>query len=90
MDSKKIKAAAISSEPQEQFHSPVMAKEVVEHLDLPEGGIVVDATMGLGGHSECLLNAYPLISKLIGMDVDQAAISLAKGRLSASAEKMEM
>ncbi len=90
MDSKKIKAAAISSEPQEQFHSPVMAKEVVEHLDLPEGAIVVDATVGLGGHSECLLNSYPLISKLIGMDVDQVAISLAKGRLSASAEKVEM
>ena len=63
MDSKKIKAAAISSEPQEQFHSPVMAKEVVEYLNLPDGAIVVDATVGLGGHSECLLNTYPLIIK---------------------------
>ena len=89
MDSEKIKAAAVSSEPQEQFHSPVMAKEVVEYLDLPEGGIVVDATVGLGGHSEQILNKYPSISKLIGMDVDQAAISLAKGRLSSSGEKVE-
>ena len=90
MASKKIKAVALDSEPQEQFHFPVMAKEVVEYLDLPEGAVVVDATVGLGGHSECLLNKYPSISKLIGMDVDQAAISLAKGRLSASEEKVEM
>ncbi len=90
MASKKIKAVALGSEPQEQFHFPVMAKEVVEYLDLPEGAVVVDATVGLGGHSECLLNKHPSISKLIGMDVDQAAISLAKGRLSASEEKVEM
>ncbi len=89
MASEKIKAATASSEPQEQFHSPVMAREVVEYLDLPEGAVVVDATLGLGGHSEQILSEYPLISKLIGMDVDQAAISLAKGRLSASREKVE-
>ncbi len=88
MDSKKIRAADASSEPQEQFHSPVMAKEVVEYLDPPEGAVVVDATVGLGGHSEHILNEYPSISKLIGMDVDQATISLAKGRLSA--EKVEI
>ena len=89
MDSKGIRAAGASSEPQEQFHFPVMAKEVAEYLDLPGGAVVVDATLGLGGHSEHILNEYPSISRLIGMDVDQAAISLAKGRLSASAEKVE-
>lgn len=86
----KIKAAAASSEPQKQFHSPVMVREVAEYLDLPDGSVVVDATVGLGGHSEHILNKYPSISKLIGMDVDQSAISLAKGRLSANTEKVEM
>lgn len=90
MASKRIRAADASSGPQEQFHSPVMAKEVVEYLDLPEGAVVVDATVGLGGHSEHILNKYPSISKLIGMDVDQSAISLAEGRLSTSGEKTEM
>lgn len=86
----KIKAAVASSEPQKQFHSPVMVREVAEYLDLPDGSVVVDATVGLGGHSEHILNKYPSISKLIGMDVDQSAISLAKGRLSANTEKVEM
>lgn len=90
MVSKKITAADASSEPQEQFHSPVMVKEVAEYLNLPEGAVVVDATVGLGGHSEHILNEYPSISKLIGMDVDQATTSLAKGRLSTSAEKVEI
>ncbi len=85
-----IEAAAASSEPQKQFHSPVMVREVAEYLDLPEGSVVVDATVGLGGHSEHILNRYPSISKLIGMDVDQSAISLAKGRLSGNTDKVEM
>jgi len=90
MDSNGIQAATISSESQERFHLPVMSKEVVDHLDLPEDAVVVDATIGLGGHSEQLLREYPSISKLIGMDVDHAATSLAKGRLSASGEKVEI
>ena len=90
MVSKKMGTADASSDPQEQFHSPVMVREVAEYLDLPEGAVVVDATVGLGGHSEHILNEYSSISRLIGMDVDQATISLAKGRLSASAEKVEI
>ena len=46
MVSKKIRAADASSEPQEQFHSPVMVREVVEYLDLPEGAVVVDRDCG--------------------------------------------
>lgn len=90
MVSERIAYTDASPGPQEQFHYPVMAKEVVEYLDLPEGAVVVDATVGLGGHSEHILNKYPSISKLIGMDVDQSAISLAEGRLSASGKKIEM
>ncbi len=86
MASKGARTADISLEMQEQFHLPVMAKEVAEYLDLPKSAVVVDATVGLGGHSEHILAKYPSTSKLIGMDVDQAAVSLAKGRLCTNGE----
>ncbi len=90
MGSKGIKTVDADLGIQEQFHLPVMAKEVVKYLDLPHNAVVVDATVGLGGHSEQILHEYPSISKLVGMDVDQAAISLAEGRLCASGERVEM
>ena len=89
MASKGARTADISLEMQEQFHLPVMAKEVVEYLDLPKNAVVVDATVGLGGHSEHILTEYPS-TKLIGMDVDLAAVSLAKGRLCTNGEKVEI
>ncbi|MCY3986460.1 MAG: 16S rRNA (cytosine(1402)-N(4))-methyltransferase RsmH [Candidatus Dadabacteria bacterium] len=90
MGSKEVKIVDANIGIQEQFHLPVMPKEVVKYLDLPHNAVVVDATVGLGGHSEHILHEYPSILKLIGMDVDQAAISLAEGRLCRNGEKVEM
>ncbi len=89
MDSEKIKAENLAAREWEQLHCPVMAKEVVRYLDLPENAVVVDATAGLGGHCEHLLREYPSISKLIAMDVDKNALSLAKDRLCDHLEKIE-
>lgn len=76
--------------PEEKLHSPVMARETAEYLDLPNGAVVVDATVGLGGHSEHLLRQYPSISKVIGMDVDENSLKKAGKRLSAWHKKVEL
>ncbi len=60
----------------------VLLNEVVDGLDhLKTGGRVIDCTVGGGGHAEGLLLKYPNIS-LIGIDRDESALEVAKGRLS--------
>ncbi|MGW7006286.1 16S rRNA (cytosine(1402)-N(4))-methyltransferase RsmH [Streptomyces sp. NPDC054933] len=45
------------------------------------GAVVVDATLGLGGHSEALLTAFPA-ARLVAVDRDPAALKLAGERLA--------
>ena len=58
-----------------------MLAEVLEVLGASGGGIFVDATLGLGGHSEGILLASPQ-SRVIGIDRDCGAIELARARLA--------
>ncbi len=48
-----------------QAHEPVLLNEVIDWLQPHLGGIFVDSTLGLGGHSEAILNASPDV-KVIG------------------------
>ena len=61
-------------------HIPVLYKEVVQSFKGIKGGVIVDCTMGYGGHSSLLLENYPDI-KLIGIDQDQTAIDFSTKRL---------
>lgn len=54
-------------------HHPVMVAEVVEHLSAVPPGVILDGTVGWGGHSRALLNARPDLS-LIGLDRDPSAV----------------
>lgn len=62
------------------IHVPVMAKEVLHYFS-NLNGIFVDCTVGVGGHSEAVLNNI-VGSVVIGFDVDDDALQLAKRRLS--------
>jgi len=64
-------------------HIPVLAEALLEQLALPPGGIVVDATVGLGGHSARLLEKLGKAGRLIGLDVDEGNLAVAKERLAA-------
>ncbi|HEX6127073.1 MAG TPA: 16S rRNA (cytosine(1402)-N(4))-methyltransferase RsmH [Pyrinomonadaceae bacterium] len=64
----------------ENLHITVLLDETVEILKAASGGLFVDATIGLGGHSEAILNASP-DSRVIGLDQDEAAIRIATERL---------
>ncbi len=63
-------------------HLPVLTDRVVDLL-VPAGpGILVDATVGLGGHAEALLRARPDF-ELVGLDRDPQALARAGERLAA-------
>jgi len=62
-------------------HEPVLFNEVLESLrPAPETGTVVDATVGLGGHAEGLLDRWPHI-RLLAIDRDPRALERARERL---------
>ncbi len=62
-------------------HRPVLLFEAVELLATERGGLFVDATLGLGGHSEAILEASP-DTRVLGIDRDREAIRLASERLA--------
>jgi 16S rRNA (cytosine1402-N4)-methyltransferase len=62
-------------------HRPVLLQETIELLGAARGGLFVDGTLGLGGHSEAILEASPA-SRVIGIDRDPEALRLARTRLA--------
>jgi 16S rRNA (cytosine1402-N4)-methyltransferase len=58
-----------------------MVPEVTAVLDLKPGAVVVDATLGLGGHSLVLSGLIGSRGRLIGIDQDSCALEIAKERL---------
>ena len=70
------------------LHEPVMVAEVVQLLDPSRGGLYVDCTVGLGGHSRALLEAGA--SRLLGLDRDPDALRVARLRLAEFGDRVEL
>lgn len=67
-----------------ELHRPVLATRCLDLLAPPlsrPGAVLVDATVGLGGHSEIVLAARPE-ARVIGIDRDLQALALARDRLA--------
>ena len=73
-------------------HIPVMLERCVEvlapALERP-GAVVLDATLGLGGHSEALLERFPGV-RLIGLDRDPQALDASGRRLAPYADRADL
>ena len=67
-------------------HVPVLLDEVRTLLQPERGGLFVDCTVGLGGHSRMLLESGA--TRLIGIDRDTDAIAIAKVELEAFADRV--
>jgi len=65
-----------------------MLSEVVGLLGPARGGVFVDCTVGLGGHSRALLEAGA--GRILGLDRDQSAIALARETLAAFGDRVEL
>jgi 16S rRNA (cytosine1402-N4)-methyltransferase len=65
-------------------HLPVLMREVIDLLSIVEGGTYVDATIGLGGHSEAILQRVGKEGRVIGVDRDAEALRMTGEKLQDS------
>jgi 16S rRNA (cytosine1402-N4)-methyltransferase len=71
-------------------HEPVLLQEVLEFLVPPSGeALMVDATLGEGGHSEAFLLKYPDLN-IIGVDADPSILETARARLARFARRARL
>lgn len=70
-------------------HRSVMRAEVVGLLNPQPGRVYVDGTIGLGGHTEVLLEAEPEIT-VVGIDRDEEALKIAVERLSPFGKRVHL
>lgn len=70
-------------------HRPAMVHEVVELFSAVPPGLVVDATVGGGGHAAALLRALPQL-RLLGVDRDEDALAAANLSLSPWRDRVEL
>ena len=71
-------------------HLSVMPSEVLEWLNLHEGKVVLDGTLGLGGHSSLIADKIGPSGYLIGLDRDENAIEIAAARLNNAPCKVDI
>ena len=69
-------------------HIPVMTAEVLQLLRPEQGGLFVDCTVGIGGHSRALLEAGA--SRVIGLDRDLDALARARETLAPWGDRVEL
>ena len=73
-------------------HVPVMRDRVIALLApalASPGSVLVDATLGLGGHAEAALSAFPQI-RLVGLDRDTSALEHSRTRLAPYASRITL
>ena len=71
-----------SAPPPPAYHLPVMSEEVVRGLAVEEDAVILDGTMGEGGHSDAILRASPPVRLVLGVDLDRRSVAVASQRLS--------
>lgn len=79
----------VSKNKPENLHKSVLLAETVELLNPQTCEIFIDATLGLGGHTEAILLANDK-TKVIGIDQDLEAIKLADKRLERFGERIKI
>jgi len=71
------------------LHTPVLLKETLSLLQPSDGGLFIDATLGLGGHSETVLGSSEK-TEVIGIDQDNQVIEAARKRLEPFGDRIRI
>ena len=84
--------SSAGSRAERDTHVPVLLDRVLELLDpvaTGDGAVVVDATLGLGGHTEALLERHPQL-RMIAIDRDPEALARSARRLAPHADRVQL
>ncbi|MEZ4293084.1 MAG: 16S rRNA (cytosine(1402)-N(4))-methyltransferase RsmH [Myxococcota bacterium] len=73
-----------------EYHEPVLLAETLGLLDLKPGSLVVDGTLGGGGHAEAILERTAPDGRLVGLDLDPEALREAGRRLAPFGERVKL
>lgn len=71
------------------IHISVLLDATIELVDPRPGKVVVDATLGIGGHARALLERHPAV-RLVGLDQDAEAIRYAEENLRAFGDRVSI
>jgi 16S rRNA (cytosine1402-N4)-methyltransferase len=71
-------------------HIPVLCDQIVDFLRPKQDGVYIDGTVGLGGHSAAILEASAPSGRVVGIDLDVEALTVAKSRLHAFGERCSL
>jgi 16S rRNA (cytosine1402-N4)-methyltransferase len=71
-------------------HIPVLCDKVVDFLNPKPDGVYIDGTVGLGGHSAAILEISAPSGRVIGIDLDVEALTVAESRLHAFGERSSL
>ena len=72
------------------YHVPVLLEETLAQLDLKPGAVIVDGTLGGGGHAQAILERTAPDGILIGLDLDPDAIREAGERLASFGDRVRL
>jgi 16S rRNA (cytosine1402-N4)-methyltransferase len=72
------------------YHEPVLLDETLGQLNLEPGALIVDGTLGGGGHAAAILERTAPDGRLIGLDLDSDAIREAGKRLECFGERVQL
>jgi hypothetical protein len=76
-----LRKMPVVTEP-ENLHQPVLPGEVLAALDPRPGQIVVDCTVGVGGHARLLAERLRPTGRLLGLDCDAEMLEIARAPLA--------
>ena len=71
-------------------HIPVLCDKVVDFLNPKLDGVYIDGTVGLGGHSEAILETSAPSGRVIGIDLDVEGLTIAESRLHTFGERCSL
>ncbi|MCF7844473.1 MAG: 16S rRNA (cytosine(1402)-N(4))-methyltransferase RsmH [Kiritimatiellales bacterium] len=71
-------------------HIPVLHSEVITLLDPQEGEVLLDVTLGLGGHSALFLNKIGKSGKLYAIEADQENLNIAESNLNEFRDQIDL
>lgn len=72
------------------YHEPVLLEQSLAQLDLAAGAVVIDGTLGGGGHAEAILERTAPDGLLIGLDLDGEALREAGRRLAPYGDRVRL